>query len=139
MGSYAAFYLAGMYPLPATKQMLLSSPYFPKISFFNPLFNTTTTIISHNFQGNPTTGTGGNVFVKVSRQSRLLSEVLLTMSFNVQSVTVNGKPNKSNCFLDWDVFTSGSVVELTLSSDITLGCGNGNDALPPSISTGGYN
>ncbi|KAF5328370.1 hypothetical protein D9619_013241 [Psilocybe cf. subviscida] len=119
MGSYAAFYLAGMYPLPATKQMLLSSPYFPKISFFNPLLNTTTTIISNNFQGNPATGTGGNVFVK--------------------SVTVNGKPNKSNCFLDWDVFTSGSVVELTLSSDITLGCGSGQDALPPSISTGGYN
>ncbi|KAF9259619.1 glycoside hydrolase family 92 protein [Marasmius fiardii PR-910] len=42
MGSYAAFYLAGLYPLPATKQILLSSPYFPSISFFNPLFNSTT-------------------------------------------------------------------------------------------------
>lgn len=52
---------------------------------------------------------------------------------------MNGKPYKSNCFLDWDVFTSGSVVELTLSTDITLGCGSGKDALPPSISTGGYN
>ena len=36
MGSYVAFYLAGLYPLPATKQFLLSSPYFPSISFFNP-------------------------------------------------------------------------------------------------------
>jgi len=66
MGSYAAFYLAGMYPLPATNQILLSSPYFPKISFFNPVFNTTTTIVSNGFNGNPPDGTGGNVFVKVN-------------------------------------------------------------------------
>ncbi|KDR66497.1 hypothetical protein GALMADRAFT_147915 [Galerina marginata CBS 339.88] len=119
MGSYAAFYLAGMYPLPATQQILISSPYFPQISFFNPIFNTTTTIVSHGFTGNPPDGTGGNVFVK--------------------SISVNGKPSKSNCFLDWDVFVSGSLVELTLSNDITLGCGSGKDALPPSLSTGGYN
>ncbi|KAH9474533.1 putative secreted glycosidase [Psilocybe cubensis] len=119
MGSYAAFYLIGMYPLPATQQILLSSPYFPQVSFFNPLFNTTTTIVSHGFTGNPPDGTGGNVFVK--------------------SVSVNGKPYKSNCYLDWDVFVTGSLVELTLSDDITLGCGNGKNALPPSISTGGYN
>jgi len=66
MGSYAAFYLAGMYPLPATNQILLSSPYFPKISFFSPVFNTTTTIVSNGFKGNPPDGTGGNVFVKVN-------------------------------------------------------------------------
>jgi hypothetical protein len=65
MGSYAFFYLAGMYPLPATKQFLLSSPYFPKISFYNPLYKSTTTIKSINFTGNPANGTGGNVFVKV--------------------------------------------------------------------------
>ncbi|KDR66486.1 hypothetical protein GALMADRAFT_147907 [Galerina marginata CBS 339.88] len=64
MGSYAAFYLAGMYPLPATQQIWISSPYFPQISFFNPIFNTTTTIVSHGFTGNPPDGTGGNVFVK---------------------------------------------------------------------------
>ncbi|KAF8965760.1 glycoside hydrolase family 92 protein [Flammula alnicola] len=119
MGSYAAWYLLGMYPLPATNQVLLSSPYFPQISFFNPLFNTTTTIVSKGFTGNPADGTGGNVFVK--------------------SVTVNGKPYKSNCYLDWDVFISGSVVELTLTNDITMTCGSGKDALPPSLSTGGYN
>ncbi|KAF8153388.1 glycosyl hydrolase family 92-domain-containing protein [Crassisporium funariophilum] len=119
MGSYAAFYLAGLYPLPATQQILLSSPYFPQISFFNPVFNTTTTIVSKNFSGNPPDGTGGNVFVK--------------------SVAVNGKPYKSNCYLDWEVFVSGSLVELTLTDDITVGCGSGKDALPPSLSTGGYN
>ncbi|KAF8055357.1 glycoside hydrolase family 92 protein [Lyophyllum atratum] len=118
MGSYAAFYLAGLYPLPATRQFLLSSPYFRQISFFNPVFKTTTTIKSKNFNGNPTTGTGGRVFV--------------------QSVAVNGKPYKSNCYLDWDVFTSGSLVELTLTDNIHVTCGNGTSALPPSLSTGGY-
>ncbi|KAF9259596.1 glycoside hydrolase family 92 protein [Marasmius fiardii PR-910] len=118
MGSYAAFYLAGLYPLPATRQFLLSSSYFPSISFFNPAFNSTTTIKSIGFQGNPENGTGGKVFVK--------------------SVKVDGKPYKSNCYLDWDVFINGSTVELTLTDDIGVTCGNGTDALPPSLSTGGY-
>ena len=56
-----------------------------------------------------------------------------------QSVTVNGKPYKSNCYLDWDVFTTGATVELTLTTDINVSCGTGNDALPPSLSTGGFN
>ena len=68
MASYAFFYLAGLYPLPATRQLLLSSPVFPSISFANPLFNTTTTIQAKNFRGNPTNGTGGTVFVKVCHE-----------------------------------------------------------------------
>ncbi|KAF9229643.1 glycoside hydrolase family 92 protein [Gyrodon lividus] len=118
MGSYAVFYLAGMYPLPATNQFLLASPHFPKISFFNPLLNTTTTIVAKNFQGNPQDGKGGHVFVK--------------------SVTIDGQPWKSNCYLDWDVFTKGSTIELELTDDINITCGDGPDALPPSLSTGGY-
>ncbi|KAF7289771.1 Glycoside hydrolase family 92 protein [Mycena indigotica] len=118
MASYVFFYLAGMYPLPATKQILLSSPYFPSISFTNPLLKKTTTIKVTNFVGNPSDGTGGTVFVK--------------------SVKVNGKAYKSNCYLEWDVFTSGSTVELELTDDINVTCGKGKDALPPSLSTGGY-
>lgn len=65
MGSYAAFYLLGLYPLPATRQLLLSSPYFSTVSFYNPVFKTTTTIKANGFSGNPSDGNGGNVFVKV--------------------------------------------------------------------------
>jgi hypothetical protein len=54
-------------------------------------------------------------------------------------VKVNGKPYKSNCYLEWDVFTTGSTVELELTDDINVTCGTGKAALPPSISTGGYN
>ncbi|KAG1749718.1 glycoside hydrolase family 92 protein [Suillus paluster] len=118
MASYAVFYLMGMYPLPATRQILLASPYFPKVSFYNPVFNTTTTIIANNFSGNPQDGKGGTVFVK--------------------SVTIDGQPWHSNCYLDWDVFVKGSTVELELTSDIDTTCGEGPDALPPSLSTGGY-
>jgi len=119
MASYAAFYLAGMYPLPATRQFLLASPYFPKISFYNPIFNTTTTIISNGFEGNPPSGTGGTVFVK--------------------NVTINGQPWHSNCYLDWDHFVQGSTIELELTDDINVTCGSDASALPPSLSTGGYN
>ncbi|KAF5373213.1 hypothetical protein D9757_010545 [Collybiopsis confluens] len=118
MAAYTAFNLAGMYPLPATRQYLLSSPFFPSISIFNPLFNSTTTIKSNGFEGNPADGIGGKVFV--------------------QNVTVNGKPYKSNCYLEWDVFVNGSLVELTLTDDPNVTCGSGQEALPPSLSTGGY-
>ncbi|KAI0697371.1 glycoside hydrolase family 92 protein [Cytidiella melzeri] len=124
MGSYVAFYLAGLYPVPATRQLLLSSPYFPEISFFNPTFGSTTTIRAKNFVGNPANGTGGTVFVKASR----------THIF----VTINGAPWKSNCFLEWDAFMQGSTIELELTDDINVSCGNGAGALPPSLSTGGF-
>lgn len=65
MGSFVTVILAGLYPVPATRQYLLSSPYFPSISFTNTFLKTTTTIKSTNFQGNPSSGTGGNVYVKV--------------------------------------------------------------------------
>ncbi|TFK21045.1 hypothetical protein FA15DRAFT_646146 [Coprinopsis marcescibilis] len=118
MGSYAAFYLAGLYPLPATRQFLLSSPFFKQISFHNPVFKKTATIKAIGFEGNPPDGTGGKVFVG--------------------SVTIDGKPWHSNCYIDWDVFEQGSTVDLHLTDDISVSCGTGEDALPPSISTGGY-
>ncbi|KAL0573680.1 hypothetical protein V5O48_008277 [Marasmius crinis-equi] len=118
MASYVFFYLAGMYPLPATKQLLLSSPYFPSISIRNPLLNTTMTIKSDNFTGNPVDGVNGNIYVK--------------------SVTVDGEPYKSNCYLEWDVFTKTSTVVLELTDNANVTCGAGEEALPPSLSTGGY-
>ncbi len=127
MGSYVVFYLAGMYPLPGTRQFLLSTPYFPSISFYNPLFNSTTSIASNHFGGN-------NIYVQVRRIFVLacyLSELL-----RPKNVTVDGIPYKSSCYLEWDVFEAGSTVVLELSSDPEVGCGE--NGLPPSLSTGGY-
>lgn len=65
MGSYVAFYLLGMYPLPATRQILISSPYFSRVSIYNPLYDSSTTIIAHGLESNPPDG-HGKVYVKVS-------------------------------------------------------------------------
>src|ERR1700761_6698909 len=119
MGSFVTFFLAGLYPVPATRQYLLSSPFFPSVAFTNPLLNTTTTIVANNFNGNPTSGVGEgkNIFVK--------------------NVTINGVPSQSNCFLDFSVFEEGGTVELELvSSSNGITCGEGG--LPPSVSTGGF-
>lgn len=67
MASYAVFLLAGLYPVPATKQYLLSSPSFPSVSFSNKLLNTTTTIKAINWAGNPPDGVG-QVYVAVNIQ-----------------------------------------------------------------------
>ncbi|KAL1746800.1 glycosyl hydrolase family 92-domain-containing protein [Schizophyllum fasciatum] len=112
MGSYVVFYMLGLYPLPATKQVLLSYPYFPQVTIHNPLYGTNTTFRSTNWSDK------GNVYVK--------------------SVTVNGERYKSNCYLDWEVFVSGSAVILELTDDVGVTCGDGLNALPPSLSTGGY-
>ena len=59
MGSYVVFYMLGLYPLPATKQVLLSSPYFPEVTIYNPLYETNTTIRCTNWAED------GPVYVKV--------------------------------------------------------------------------
>ncbi|CAE7130362.1 unnamed protein product [Rhizoctonia solani] len=108
MASYAAFYLLGLYPLPATRQVLLSSPWFPSVNITNAFTNTITTLNAINFNQ------PGAVYV--------------------QNVTVDGQPWKSRCWLDWGVFEKGGVVDLVLGKDNGLGCGE----LPASLSTGGY-
>lgn len=142
MGSYAAFYLAGLYPLPATSQFLLGSPYFPQISFTNPVLGTTTTIKANNFRGNPADGKTGTIYVKVRFDCsyislRSASDFLLFS--HVQSVKIDGQPWKSNCFLEWSAFQKGSTIELELTDNPNVTCGNGPDALPASLSTGGFN
>ncbi|KAI0296922.1 glycoside hydrolase family 92 protein [Multifurca ochricompacta] len=109
MGSFAFFLLAGLYPVPATEQFLLSSPFFPSISFFNPLYNTKTTIRAKTFTANA-------IFIK--------------------TVTIDGAPWRSNCYIEWDVFVRGGTIELELTEeDPNVGCGG---SLPPSLSTGGF-
>jgi hypothetical protein len=127
MGSFVVFHLAGLYPVPATNQFLLSSPFFPSVSFFNPLFNTKTTIRTKNFSPQA-------IFVKVRSRPRVVASVLMLTDEFSQSVTVDGQLWKSNCFIEWDVFVRGATVELELTEDPNVTCGE----LPPSLSTGGF-
>lgn len=123
MGSYAAFYLAGLYPLPATEQILLSSPFFREISFFNPVFNSTTVIRSNNFQGNPKNGQGGHIFVEVGQLFVFVSSkwILMAHVLSVLRSTANhtspiaiwiGTFSKQVLLLNWlSVITSMFLVE----------------------------
>jgi putative alpha-1,2-mannosidase len=118
MASYAAFYLVGLYPLPATRQVLLSSPWFPTVNFTNSVTGAITTINAVGFEGNPRDTQTGNIFV--------------------QNITVNGSPWKSRCWLDWSVFESGGVVDIHLGTSESQNCGESSEALPASLSTVGY-
>lgn len=51
---------------------------------------------------------------------------------------MNGNLWKSNCFISWEVFEKGGVVELELTNDRTQICGKDDGSLPPSLSTGRY-
>ena len=134
MGTWATFLLLGLYPVPATRQYLLSSPWFPKVSFHNPVFNSTTTIIAHGFDGNPANGTG-QIFVQASGMS---GDVRGYLTANQQNVTVNGEPWNSTCYIDWSAFEVGATIELQLTDNANVTCGDGPQALPPSLSTGGF-
>ncbi|QRV87315.1 glycoside hydrolase family 92 protein [Ceratobasidium sp. AG-Ba] len=118
MASFAAFYLVGLYPLPATRQVLVSSPWFPTINITNSVTGATTTINALGFKGNPTESQRGDIFV--------------------QNITVNDKPWESRCWLDWDVFETGGRVDLQLGDSANQTCGESTAALPASLSTGGY-
>jgi hypothetical protein len=55
MGSYVAFLMLGLYPLPGTRQFLITTPYFPTYRIHNPVYNKTATFIANGFVGNPRT------------------------------------------------------------------------------------
>jgi putative alpha-1,2-mannosidase len=136
MGSYAFFNLAGLYPLPATRQFLLSSPYFPSISFYNPFFDKTATFKITNFESANST----KIFVNASelRSKGKFTLIESCVFHDVQGVKIDGKRWHSRCYIEWDVFERGSTVEIEVTDDISLPCGETVQALPPSLSTGGY-
>lgn len=48
---------------------------------------------------------------------------------------MDGLTAKSRCYLEWEVFENGSVVEVILGDGRDAGCGG---VLPPSLSTGDF-
>ena len=64
---------------------------------------------------------------------------LIMRLFHVQRVKIDGKTWHSRCYIEWDIFERGSIVEIEVTDNITLPCGDSPLALPPSLSTGGYN
>lgn len=112
MGSFAVLTMMGLWPMSGQDVYLINPPFFREVNITNPLTGNTATVRNVNFDGS----TYGNIYV--------------------QSATLNGEVyNRS--WITHDFFRDGGVLELTLAANETS-WGTGDDALPPSLSTGGF-
>ncbi|KAJ8487577.1 hypothetical protein ONZ45_g14281 [Pleurotus djamor] len=60
----------------------------------------------------------------------------------VKSITINGNPSPSLCWIDFDDVVGGGNIVIEVDSDASaaaaVGCGSGEGALPDSLETGGF-
>ncbi|KAH7874906.1 glycosyl hydrolase family 92-domain-containing protein [Lentinula edodes] len=123
MAALLTFHLLGLYPVQASTQLLIGSPFVSSYTLMNPLFNTSTTFTVSGFDNTTLVASppsGGRVFVK--------------------SVTVNGVDTGSVCVIDFaDVVGGGEVViEVDGDADAAALRGCGPAGLPDSLETGGF-
>ncbi|KAF7313852.1 hypothetical protein HMN09_00542700 [Mycena chlorophos] len=123
MAALLIFHLLGLYPVVATKQLLIGAPFLSGYSIYNDFLGTTTTFKVLNFDKRTlqeTPPAGSNIYVK--------------------SVTINGTPSKSLCWIDWDDVVGGGTIEIEMFNDAgaaaAAGCLPGG--LPDSLGTGGF-
>ncbi|KAF7324703.1 Glycoside hydrolase family 92 protein [Mycena kentingensis (nom. inval.)] len=122
MASLLIFHLLGMYPVPASKQLLVGAPFVSGFTLHNDFFDTTTTFRVVNFDKNTLQATppaGSNVFVK--------------------SITINGSPSASLCFLGFDNVVGGGEIVIEMFGDAQAAAAAGcAGPLPDSLETGGF-
>jgi len=125
MASLLTFHMLGMYPVPASKQLLVGSPFVSAYTLRNDFLGTSTSFSVIGFDKTTlqaTPPTGARVFVK--------------------SITVNGEPSASLCWLNFDDVVGGGSIVIEVYSDAAAaaaaGCGDGPGALPDSLETGGF-
>jgi len=112
MGSFLAFNMMGLLPVPGQSVYLISAPYFKSVSVTSPLTNKTATITNKNFDPS-------------------------YKAIYIQSATLNGK-NYTKNWIDHSFFLKGGVLELTLGTKESS-WGTAAADLPPSLSTGHLN
>ncbi|KAJ7604653.1 glycosyl hydrolase family 92-domain-containing protein [Roridomyces roridus] len=125
MAALLTFHILGLYPVAASKQLLIGSPLLSAFTLRNDFLGTSTAFTVTGFDKNGLSATppaGAAVFVK--------------------SITINGNPSESICWIDFDDVVGGGTVEIEVYGDATAaaaaGCGEGVNALPDSLSTGGF-
>ncbi|KAJ7054106.1 glycosyl hydrolase family 92-domain-containing protein [Mycena amicta] len=122
MASLLIFHILGMYPVPASKQLLVGAPFVSAFTLFNDFLGTTTSFRVINFDKTTlqaTPPTGSRIFVK--------------------SITINGAPSASLCWLNFDDVVGGGHIEIEMSDTAAAGgCGEGPNAMPDSLATGGF-
>ncbi|KAI0690299.1 glycosyl hydrolase family 92-domain-containing protein [Cytidiella melzeri] len=124
MAALLVFHILGLYPVPASKQLLLGSPLLSSFSLKNDLFGTTTRFTVNNFD---------------ARSVQLSPPTDEGIRLYVSQVTVNGRKTESICWLSWDDVVGGGNIEITVDSDAAAaqkrGCGG---SLPDSLASGGF-
>ncbi|THU85126.1 hypothetical protein K435DRAFT_764443 [Dendrothele bispora CBS 962.96] len=123
MAALLTFHLLGLYPVSASNQLLIGSPFVSSFSLTNNFLGTTTKFTVNGFDEATVTGTPPN-------GSRLF----------VKSVTINGVESPSLCVIDFNDVIGGGDIVIEVDGDAeaaqTRGCGAGG--LPDSLETGGF-
>ncbi|KAJ7100677.1 glycosyl hydrolase family 92-domain-containing protein [Mycena belliarum] len=125
MAALLTFHILGLYPVAASTQLLLGSPLLSAYTLRNDVLGTRTAVRVVGFDKaglSAAPPAGAAVFVK--------------------SVTINGAPGPSLCWIDFSDIVGGGNVEIEVYGDAAAaakaGCGPGPRALPDSLETGGF-
>lgn len=124
MAALLVFHILGLYPVPSSTQFLVGSPLISHYAIHNNLFGTTTQISVDGFD-----------------PSSITASPAVGARYLVQSVSINGKQQNSRCWIDFkDVFAQSTqvVIKVTANATEAGNCGVGDQAIPDSLSTGGF-
>lgn len=125
MAALLTFHLLGLYPVVSTRQFLIGSPFLSSYTLTNDLFGNQTSVTVDGFDPATLTATPAN-----------------GTALYVKSITINGAPSESICWVTFDDLTSGGNITITVDADASAaaarGCGSGPNALPASLETGGF-
>lgn len=121
MGSFVALTMLGLWPMSGQDVYLITPPFFAEVNLTNPLTGQTATVRNVNFDGSGSAGAANGTGYR---------------NIYVQSATLNGEPYHRS-WITHSFFREGGVLELVLGANESL-WGTGEEALPPSLSTGGF-
>ncbi|KAJ6611177.1 glycosyl hydrolase family 92-domain-containing protein [Mycena sp. CBHHK59/15] len=125
MAALLTFHLLGLYPVAASRQLLIGSPLLSAYTLRNDLLGTSTAFRVTGFD-----------------KAGLAAAPPVGARVYVKSITIDGKPSASLCWIAFEDVVGGGTVEIEVDGDAAAaaaaGCGPGPDALPDSLETGGF-
>jgi len=126
MAALLTFHLLGLYPVPASTQLLIGSPFLSSYTITAPL--------------SPTRAFSTTVRVSNFDPRTLMQAPAAGTRLYVQSVTVDGVKLKSRCWIDFWVLMKSKeiVVEVGEDPGVETGCGAEQGARPASLEEGGF-